>query len=246
MGKKSDGPSIHSRMNLGGYDRELERYGVKGPQFGRSDAGQEYRSARDVEKELIDAARNDPDTRRTLEAAAMSGKGKAQKILDSGFKSIDDVTNASNFMEKAAKRHGQGGDFSSASDYMGLTQSMVERDREKQTQAYEKQFASTDDLNALKKKMMAAAAGKKDENSPATPSDRLAQAQDRMATAANDPSSLYSKNNADAPKADDQADAARNFLADYKSDVIEGAGLEQDIEGNLSRASKAVTDIYGR
>ena len=132
---KSDGPSIHSRMNLGGYDRELKRYGVAGPQFGRSDAGQEYRSAQDVEKELIDAARNDYDTRRTLEAAALSGKGKAQKILDSGFKSIDDVTNASNFMEKSAKRHGQGGDFSSASDYMGLTQSMVERDRDKQTQA---------------------------------------------------------------------------------------------------------------
>ena len=81
MGKKSDGPSIHSRMLLGGYDRELERYGVEGPRHGRTDRGGDgYRSAEDVEKDLIAAARNDYDLRRTVEAAAMSGKGKAQSI----------------------------------------------------------------------------------------------------------------------------------------------------------------------
>lgn len=154
MGKKSDGASIHSRMLLGGYDRELERYGVEGPRHGRTDRGGDgYRSAEDVEKDLIAAARNDYDLRRTVEAAAMSGKKKAIKLQKKGFKSIDDITNWGNFSEKAAKRHGQGGDFSSASDYMGLTRSMVERDRRKQTEGYNKDFALGADLAALKEEM---------------------------------------------------------------------------------------------
>ena len=247
MGKDRAGEWIDS---LAGNNKDLEkRFGVDrislsrpgGPNWEKNTQHREnYR------EKMIEGARNDYDLRRTLEAASLSGKKKATKILDKGFNSIGDLRNAQNFSEKAAVRHGQGGAFDSASDYMGLTRSMVERDREKQTQAYEKQFASTDDLNALKKKMMNAAAGKKDDSSPETPSDRLSQVQDRMSAAANDPASLYSNNNADAPRADDQADAARNFLAEYKSDVVEGAGLQQDLEGNLSRASKAVTDIYGR
>jgi hypothetical protein len=134
MGKKNKGGLDGTRLLLGGYDREMERFGVKGMQMGgkaQQMTGNDYRSEKDVEKDMIDSARNDYDLRRTLEAAAMSGKGKAQKILDKGFKNAGDITNALNFSEKAAKRHGQGGDFSSASDYMGLTQSMVERDRRK-------------------------------------------------------------------------------------------------------------------
>ena len=88
-----------------------------------------------------------------MEASAMSGKKKANKLLDKGFKNIDDVQKWQNFSEKAAKRHGQGGDFSSASDYMGLTQSMVERDRRKQTEGYNKDFALGADLAALRTEM---------------------------------------------------------------------------------------------
>ena len=91
---------------------------------------------------MIEGARNDYDLRRTMEAAAMSGKKKATKLQKKGFKDIDDVRNWQNFSEKAAKRHGQGGDFSSASDYMGLTRSMVERDRQKFSESYRREFAS--------------------------------------------------------------------------------------------------------
>ena len=110
---------------------QLERFGVEGYSHGRTDRGSNYRSAKDVQDDLIEAARNDYDLRRTLEASAMSGKKKANKILDKGFTSIGDINNATNFQAKAAKRHGQGGQFSSAKDMMGLTQSMVERDRNK-------------------------------------------------------------------------------------------------------------------
>ena len=114
-------------------NKALERYGVEGASFGGkpgnygSDRG--VRTADQVRDELTKAASQDYDTRRTLEAAALSGKKKAKDILDSGFKKAGDVMNAQNFFEKAAKRHGQGGEFSNVSDFMGLTQSMVERDR---------------------------------------------------------------------------------------------------------------------
>ena len=81
-------------------------------------------------------------------------------------------------MEKAAKRHGQGGDFSSGSDYMGLTQSMVERDRAKQTAAYDKTYAKTTDLNSLKDKLMAQATEKAVDSAPIQPSDRMAAVED--------------------------------------------------------------------
>ena len=123
-----------------GKNADLEkRYGVEKASFGGrpgSPGWQDAKDSRDNYKErMIEGARNDYDTRRTLEAAALSGKSKATKILDKGFTNVDDVRKAQNFMEKAAVRHGQGGAFDSASDYMGLTQSMVERDRNKQTQA---------------------------------------------------------------------------------------------------------------
>ena len=132
--KKGGGGIDATRLALGGYDREMERFGIKGVTGGgralemQGLSGGDYRDEKDVEKDMVEAARNDYDLRRTLEAASFN-KSKAKKILDKGFKNAGDITNALNFSEKAAKRHGQGGDFSSASDYMGLTQSMVERDR---------------------------------------------------------------------------------------------------------------------
>ena len=270
---------MHSRMLLGGYDRELERYGVEGPRFGgraQEMTGKSYRSAEDVEKDIINAARNDYDLRRTVEAAALSGKKKAINLQKNGFNSIDDVTNWGNFSEKAAKRHGQGGDFSSASDYMGLTKSMVQRDRNKQTAAYDETYAKTTDLNALKEKLMAEATEKaagagsdpiepsermaavEDRlekaagagSDPIEPSERMAAVEDRLEKAAggssNRPPSLFDKDNAQPAKADDQADAARNFLEDYTADVREGANIRSDIKTGVSNAARHVRDAYGR
>jgi len=139
MGKKNkkleEGLSwIDSMM---GKNRDIEeRYGVERASFGGKpgESGQReaFNDMKNYNDNIVEGFRNDYDARRTLEAAALSGKGKAQKLLDKGFDDVNDVRKAQNFFEKAAKRHGQGGSFSSASDYMGLTQSMVERDRDKQ------------------------------------------------------------------------------------------------------------------
>lgn len=84
-----------------------------------------------LKKDVARAAANDYDLRETLTAAANSGKKKAQDILDEkwSYKDLSAISNAHNFQEKAAKRHGQGGNFSTTSDAMGLTQSMQDREK---------------------------------------------------------------------------------------------------------------------
>ena len=185
MGKKSKKPTAFDYFTGSGkVGKAMKRYGVDKANFGGrpgeygGGGASRRRMPEDVDNEIREAARNDYDTRRTLEAAAMSGKGKAKKILDSGFKNINDVIKSQNFMEKAAKRHGQGGDFSSGSDYMGLTQSMVERDRAKQTAEYDAKYASKDDLKDLKK---VKTVDEQVEEAQYEPSEKIKQAKERVA-----------------------------------------------------------------
>ena len=261
MGKKNKGGLDGTRLLLGGYDREMERFGVKGMQMGgraSQMSGNDYRSEKDVEKDMVNAARNDYDLRRTLEAAAMSGKGKAEKILDKGFKNAGDITNALNFSEKAAKRHGQGGDFSSASDYMGLTQSMVERDRRKQTESYDNKYATNDALAEMKEKMLDAAKNKK-QDAPVeyTESDEFAAAKERLNGSEYDTSSSifnlglndtrretattsFRKENEAPPASDDQARATNSYLDQYKHDVIKGGQIGEARTDNIANAFNTV------
>ena len=109
-----------------------ERFGVKPPSIGGKPDSPNWQEQTQHNQtytdQVIDAARNDYDLRRTTEAAATTGKKKAVDLTEKGFKNIGDVANWMNFNEKAAKRHGQGGDFSSPSDFMGLTNSMVKKE----------------------------------------------------------------------------------------------------------------------
>ena len=213
MGKKNKGGLDGTRLILGGYDREMERFGIKGMQHGRTDRGTgEYRSEKDVEKDMINAARNDYDLRRSLEAAAMSGKGKAKQILDRGFKNAGDITNAINFSEKAAKRHGQGGNFSSASDYMGLTQSMVERDRRKQTESYDAKYATNDALQDALDKVKS---GGTQDSKPPEKSDQTLQYEADVKNWEDNYSSggIYGKQ--------DKQKEANDFLSAYKTDLFQ-------------------------
>ena len=229
-----------------------EKYGINPDDYADDDnrrtgiGGAEWNQ---LQRDVSRAASNDYDLRETISAAAASGKKKAMDIEKEGwnYKDLSNVHKALNFQEKAAKRHGQGGNFSSTSDAMGLTRSMQDRAEKKQTEAYDQRYAKTTDLNDLKNKLMAEATEKAVNSNPAVPSDRLAAAESRLeAAASNSAPSLYSKNNTDPAKADDQKDAARNFLGDYKQDVIKGAGIKQDIERGLSNAAAHVSNIYGR
>ena len=84
-------------------------------------------------------------------------------------------------------------------------------------------------------------------STPIEPSDRMAAVEERMENASyNSPPGLFDKDNADPAKTDDQKDAARNFLDDYKLDVAKGANIKSDIETGVSNAARHVRDTYGR
>ena len=225
------------------FGMDTSGYSMYGP--GGRPGERAVKSSDEFDAELANRASNDYDVRRSLEAATMAGNKKAEKI--GGISGIADAYAAHKFMKKTHhKRMEQGGSFHGDNDQLGVTNYWVEKDRDKMLSSY----ATTDDLNALKKKLQKQAAGdaaaQADASNPVEPSERLAQAQARIGEAASDPSSLYNKNNSDAPVANDQKDAARNFLFDYGSDVRKGARLRNDIQTNIANASHTVTNIYGR
>ena len=126
----------------GGKIRKLgDQYGVDASEYnvlmGRpTGSGRDYKGDRDdYEKAVAAAAMNDYDTRRTMEAQALSGKKKARKYAEEGFQNITDVVKANNMRERWHKNAGNGGSFSSASDFAGQTMRAVDRERRTQTRA---------------------------------------------------------------------------------------------------------------
>ena len=252
MGKKNkawDKLNIFDQMKQA--RKMADQFGVDESKYNMTSVGgrpgehQERGDMNDFRDAIAQKASNDYDVRRTLEAASMAGNKKAQKI--GGINNIADAYQAHKFMKKTHhKRMENGGSFHGNNDQLGVTNYWIEKDREKMLSSY----ATTDDLNALKKKLQKQAAGDKiaeeEASNPVEPSDRLAQAQTRLGTAANNPSALYEKNNSDAPVANDQKDAARNCLFEYEDDVKKGASLRNDIQTNIANASHTVTNIYGR
>ena len=255
MGKKKD------KKNKGGTGSEyfdyaygvgeaksmMKRYGIEGASMGNPRMGGTQRSVDDVKKDIADAMMNDYDTRRTMEAAAMSGNKDAKKYAKKGFKA-GNIQDAYGVMRDLKKEYVGGGGMDGAKNRAGLTYAAVKADREAQTAAYDEKYAKTTDLNDLKDKLMAQAT--EEAAAPIEPSDRMAQVEERMESAAggssNAPPSLFDKDNALPAKADDQADAARNFVEDYKKDVVDGANIKSDISRGISNAARHVRDTYGR
>ena len=197
-----------------------------------------------LERDIADKFANDYDTRRAMEAASMSG-AKGAKDLPKGISNMKEAYDVHKFLKKTHKKElDRTGEFSSANDYANVADHFVKQDREEMLDT----LATKNDLTAMKKKLMKKATRGKNsgESHPAVPSERLAAAQERVHDSAHDPSSLYDKNNETAPRTDEQADAARTFLDDYKLDVTKGAALRQDIKTNVGNASNTVTNVYGR
>ena len=244
--------------SLSGKNSDLEkRFGVSPVKLSRpgSPTWEEDRAGREnYQKDMIEGARNDYDLRRTMEAAAMSGKKKAIKLQKKGFNDIGDVRKWQNFSEKAAARHGQGGAFDSASDYMGLTKSMVLRDRRKQEEnLVSKDFLNEklDDLKGQRKEDD----GSGNERVEFQESDQYKQAKERLANGTYDSLSMFKPGvvkqssgsmfrNANAPvqKRDDQATATGSYLEQYKKDVLSGGDVGQAYSDNIANAFNTVVD----
>ena len=228
-----------------GIDRS--RYGEEGDNGSRPGMrGSKGYTTEDYEKAVVNAMQNDYDTRRAIEAGKLSGNKRFNDIGE-GISNIGEAYAANRALKKVHKKDmGNSGNFSSANDYGNVTNYLVNEDRDKQTAAYDAKYAKTSDLNAMKDKLMSEAT-EKAAGGPIEPSDRLAGAQERLeGSSADNAAGLFDKDNAQPAKADDQADAARNFLDDYKLDVRKASGMKQDIKTNLSNAARTVTNVYGR
>ena len=208
-----------------------ERFGIdiRSSPGWKADSGesyQEYKDSSNWHNDIKDAARNDYDLRRTLEAAALSGKGKAKKILDKGFNNIEDVAKAMNFSEKAAKRHGQGGDFSSNSDYMGLTDSMVKRDRSKFTEQMMEMF-NKDDKKSDKRDPLDDPRNPSMDDVELSPQAKAAMARfnirSRDKVDGSESARIYGKESSKDDAYSQQA--AFGFLGNYKDDLTSRFGL---------------------
>jgi hypothetical protein len=160
--------------------KAMKRYGLDSNDYAFE--GQSYRhqkgSYSDMKEDFLRAASNDYDTRRGIEAMAMSGKKKAEKIAKNGFMNPGDVMNANNMQAKEHRRAGNGGDFASRSDFAGTSYRSVQRDRDKQTAAYDEKYASKDDLKDLKK---AKSVDEQVEEAQYEPSEKIKQAKERVA-----------------------------------------------------------------
>jgi len=264
MGKKKDKKDKFESNPFdymgGGRIRKLgERYGVDHRDYninmGRgSGSGRTYKGDRDdYDKAVRDAAMRDYDTRRTMEAAAMAGDKDAKKFAKKGFKNVGKVYEANELMRKMHKDEGNGGSFSSASDFAGLTYKKVKADREAQTASYDNKYATNDALNELKDKMMEEAKAKKaEEPVEYTESDELAGAKERLSggtydtggsifgAATESPTTAFRKENEAVPASNDQERAANSYLDQYKEDVIKGGKLKEARTDNLNNAFNTV------
>lgn len=136
-------------------NKALERFNVKGANSGRnySTGSSNRRSIDDVKKELKNAARNDYDYRRSLEAAAMSGDKKAGKLSTKG--NIGGILRGQDHLAKLKKEHVGGGGMGGSKNIMGLTQALVKHDRDTQTAGYDDKYATKEELSALEQQQEA-------------------------------------------------------------------------------------------
>ena len=127
-----------SNLNIGLNKKEkkaAERYGIDLNSYGfnrpdRMNSPYAKRSPKNFQSDIAAAANADYDTRRSIEAAALSGNKKAEKYAEGGFTNLEDVTKANNIFRRMHARNGNGGEFNSQSDYSGLTYDLVKKDRE--------------------------------------------------------------------------------------------------------------------
>lgn len=166
MGKKKDknkykGATLRYGMVgiADGSTRDaMERYGIDRRNYTSSGAKAQGRvhgkgTYEDMEKDLIRAASSDYHTNRAIEAAALIGDKDAQKFAKNGIGNLGDLLQIQDMQKKMHKDLGNGGAFSSASDFAGLSFGMVQKDREMQTQGYRDEFASKDALSDLEDRL---------------------------------------------------------------------------------------------
>jgi len=159
----------------------MDRYGVSGTRSLHPDmrgpGGESNRTREDVDRDIAKAMMNDYDTRRGMEAAAMAGDKDAAKFAKKGFKA-GNIYSAWDKLKSLKKEHVGGGGMNGAKNIAGLTQALVQHDRDTFIEANDAKYATKDELSALEQ-MKAAQGGDKEETKEL--SKDIKDAQDRNA-----------------------------------------------------------------
>ena len=216
-----------------------ERYGIKPSDyaFGRPGAGGiQKKNPMDFSAHVAAAANQDYDTRRTMEAAAMSGHSKSKKYAEGGFGGLEDVTKANNIMRRMHENDGNGCSFSSASDYAGVTFGQVNKERDN----FAKQFATKDDLNTQQTLEQTAT-----KSEPVKLSNRAESALGDYNFEQAPKSSAFQGNTkkpelAYDPNAGVKSNKAGGFLNDYKLDIQKGIAKD----GTPGRGPNSIHNKY--
>jgi len=200
-------------------ERESGAYGNKG-------------SWDDFEKDVLAAAANDYDTRRSIEAGKAADNKRFAGIGD-GISNLSELHDVNKALKGTHKDMGNTGKFSSANDYGNVTSYLVEDQMEK----FGSKFASSKAVDDLKAEMslnqQSAQAGSGTEMKPVEHSEEIQQAK-----FAQDPNqiNIYESTNVDGEggageltgvsTGNSQRDAAsKNFLDQYKVNLIKGLKL---------------------
>ena len=140
MGKNWD-KSLDKAADRLGIDRGDDKYRTYN--WARSDRGLGF--SRDAyETDIIKTAANDYDTRRGLEAAAMAGDKKARKYAEGGIDSLKDVAKSYDVLAGLKKEHVGGGGMGGAKNKFGLTQALVDWDRETMLNSLDDKYGQKD------------------------------------------------------------------------------------------------------
>ena len=186
---------------------------------GRTDRGRSFDKDA-YRKAVVDRMNNDYDVRRTMEAASMSGKKNAKKFATNGFKNIDAVIKGQDLLKKYHKKYQGGGQFSSASDYAGLSHIMVQKDRNKHTASINESVDSK--VEGLRNEFMEKLKAQQEQAEVAEPD---VQTSDRLANARSQVSEVEDTNFDQQPVAPDQADqtgsVAQQMLSEYKKRIAD-------------------------
>ena len=147
--KKSKGSSYFEYYTGSGkIGKIMDRYDVEGTKTyhpdGRSNGKTGSRSKEDVNKDIAKAMMNDYDTRRTFEAAALSGNKDAKKFAKKGFKAgkIDEAWDVYTDMKK---EYVGGGGMNGPKNRAGLTYAAVKSDRDKLVDSISNTGGGSDD-----------------------------------------------------------------------------------------------------
>ena len=206
-----------------------------------------YHKKEAYEKRVEDAIGNDYDTRRAIEAAAMSGDGKAKKLAASDFTKGRNMNKAFEFM----------GTPDDPADYGSKYFREVEAERKAQDEGYAEQFASQDFLEkklkeyddkfkSMKNTQEEADIEYNDSEEFAAAKERLESGEYEASTTSmfnpgpSSPTLDFNKQNDQVAARDDQETATGSYLEQYKKDLIKGGRLEEAATDNLNNAYNTV------